>query len=66
MLNLFELVHQQLSRGAVLVQWRGLEMALEQGLTRAIGVSNYNVSHLQVRPPARITNRLLAMCESLV
>jgi diketogulonate reductase-like aldo/keto reductase len=27
-------------------QWQGLQMALAQGLTRSIGVSNYNISHL--------------------
>eukprot|EP00940_MAST-03C_sp_MAST-3C-sp2_P001181 g1181.t1 len=30
-----------------LALWRGLEAALEQGLTRAIGVSNYKVTHLE-------------------
>ena len=28
-------------------QWQGLQMALAQGLTRSIGVSNYNISHLK-------------------
>ena len=28
-------------------QWQGLQTALQQGLTRSIGVSNYNVSHLR-------------------
>ena len=27
-------------------QWQGMQWALAQGLTRSIGVSNYNVSHL--------------------
>lgn len=28
-------------------QWQGMQMALSSGLTRAIGVSNYNVTHLE-------------------
>jgi diketogulonate reductase-like aldo/keto reductase len=36
--------HGEEARQAV---WRGMEECLERGLTRAIGVSNYGVQHLQ-------------------
>lgn len=36
-------------------QWAGLQTALKLGLTRAIGVSNYNVSHLKALSAAPTT-----------
>jgi len=46
-------------------QWRGLQMALEQGLTRAIGVSNYNKSHLEalLRHPDTKTRPAVNQCQ---
>jgi diketogulonate reductase-like aldo/keto reductase len=36
-------------------QWEGLQMALDQGLTRAIGVSNFNKSHMEALLSASTT-----------
>lgn len=42
-------------------QWHGLQMALDQGLTRAIGVSNYNATHLDNLQAAATTKTVPAV-----
>lgn len=41
------LIHAPFEREARLAQWRGLVKLREQKKTRAIGVSNFNISHLK-------------------
>jgi 2,5-diketo-D-gluconate reductase A len=41
------LIHAPFDRQQRLAQWRGLVQLREQGKTRAIGVSNFNIAHIE-------------------
>lgn len=41
------LIHATFERAERIAQWRGLVTLLEQGKTRAIGVSNFSMTHLE-------------------